>query len=201
MKNLVALAPTLVLGAALAVWPSAPPPEAHVRPHVEAQRPAPESLPFPAASIPEPAVEPHVPAGEAPVTEVVVVLSIEQLPTPVPTPVATPIVVVTVVPTPEPTVKADRFAQGDVATASVVARYFPEQAAKALRVTMCESRGNATTNTGNGYWGMWQFDLRTWQSVGGTGLPSNASAEEQTMRARMLYDQRGWQPWPHCGKL
>ena len=53
-------------------------------------------------------------------------------------------------------------------------------------IAQCESGGNPSINTGNGYYGMYQFSLPTWRSVGGTGLPSEASAEEQTMRARML---------------
>ena len=77
---------------------------------------------------------------------------------------------------------------------------FGDEAAFASRVIMCESHANATANTGNGYYGMWQFDLPTWHSVGGTGLPSDASIDEQIMRARMLYDARGWQPW-HCALL
>jgi len=72
---------------------------------------------------------------------------------------------------------------------------FPEDPDLAYAVVMCESSGNAAANTGNGYYGMWQFDLGTWQSVGGTGLPSDASVDEQIMRARMLYERRGWQPW------
>ena len=72
---------------------------------------------------------------------------------------------------------------------------FPEQPEFAYAVVMCESAGNATVNTGNGYFGLWQFDLPTWRSVGGTGVPSSASVEEQIMRARLLYDARGWQPW------
>lgn len=75
---------------------------------------------------------------------------------------------------------------------------FPEDADRAYRIVMCESSGNAASNTGNGYYGMWQFDLPTWQSVGGTGLPSDAPADEQIMRARMLYDLRGWAPWSGC---
>lgn len=64
------------------------------------------------------------------------------------------------------------------------------------RLAMLESGGNPSTNTGNGYYGLYQFDLQTWQSVGGKGLPSDASAEEQTMRAQKLYEQRGTSPWP-----
>ena len=74
---------------------------------------------------------------------------------------------------------------------------FGDQAEFAYNVIMCESHANAAANTGNGYYGMWQFDLPTWRSVGGGGLPSDASVDEQIMRARMLYDARGWQPW-HC---
>lgn len=64
----------------------------------------------------------------------------------------------------------------------------------------CESGGNASTNTGNGYYGLYQFDLRTWRGVGGSGLPSDASASEQTYRAYKLYKDRGAQPWPVCGR-
>jgi LysM repeat protein len=60
-----------------------------------------------------------------------------------------------------------------------------------------ESGGNYATNTGNGYYGAYQFDLGTWRSVGGSGLPSDASPAEQDMRAQMLYDRRGCSPWPN----
>lgn len=66
-------------------------------------------------------------------------------------------------------------------------------------IAACESGGNYTTNTGNGYYGAFQFDLQTWQSVGGYGLPSNASVAEQNLRAAILYAQRGAAPWPICG--
>ncbi|AEG45226.1 resuscitation-promoting factor [Isoptericola variabilis] len=65
-------------------------------------------------------------------------------------------------------------------------------------LAQCESGGDPTTNTGNGYYGMYQFSLSTWQSVGGTGLPSDASAAEQTMRAQILQQRAGWGQWPHC---
>jgi Transglycosylase-like domain len=56
-------------------------------------------------------------------------------------------------------------------------------------------------NTGNGYYGAYQFDLTTWQGVGGTGYPHLASPAEQDMRAQILYDDRGASPWPNCGAL
>lgn len=86
--------------------------------------------------------------------------------------------------------------------------YTKTQAAPAPRVNnglnwsalaQCESGGNASINTGNGFYGMYQFDLQTWQSVGGSGYPHQASAAEQTKRAQILYNSRGAQPWPVCG--
>ncbi len=67
----------------------------------------------------------------------------------------------------------------------------------AARVRQRESGGNYATNTGNGYYGAYQFNPGTWQSVGGSGLPSAASPAEQDMRAQMLYDRRGCSPWPN----
>ncbi|WP_415735803.1 transglycosylase family protein, partial [Lacicoccus alkaliphilus] len=64
----------------------------------------------------------------------------------------------------------------------------------------CESGGDASIVSSNGlYHGLYQFDVQTWQSVGGSGLPSQASAAEQTQRAQALYADRGAQPWPVCG--
>lgn len=64
----------------------------------------------------------------------------------------------------------------------------------------CESGGNAGIVSANGmYHGLYQFDVQTWRSVGGSGLPSQASAAEQTKRAQILYNQRGSSPWPVCG--
>ncbi|MGV9251831.1 ubiquitin-like domain-containing protein [Streptomyces sp. NPDC003697] len=64
----------------------------------------------------------------------------------------------------------------------------------------CESGGRpgAVDSTGT-YGGLYQFDTRTWHSLGGAGRPQDASAEEQTYRAKKLYVRRGASPWPHCG--
>jgi peptidoglycan hydrolase-like protein with peptidoglycan-binding domain len=65
----------------------------------------------------------------------------------------------------------------------------------------CESSGNPRVVSSSGrYFGLYQFDLPTWRSVGGTGVPNQASAAEQTYRAQLLYSQRGRQPWPYCGR-
>ena len=64
----------------------------------------------------------------------------------------------------------------------------------------CESGGNPNVVSSNGlYHGLYQFDAQTWQSVGGSGVASQTSAAEQTQRAKILYSQRGSQPWPVCG--
>jgi LysM repeat protein len=69
------------------------------------------------------------------------------------------------------------------------------------KVANCESSGNPRAVNGAGYYGLFQFDLRTWRSVGGSGNPANASAGEQLMRAKKLYAQRGASPWPVCGRF
>lgn len=64
----------------------------------------------------------------------------------------------------------------------------------------CESTDNprAVDPTGT-YFGLYQFDILTWRSVGGRGNPADATRAEQTLRARILYGQRGRAPWPVCG--
>lgn len=70
-------------------------------------------------------------------------------------------------------------------------------------LAQCESGGNPAARSANGlYYGLYQFSLGTWASVGGSGLPSNASVAEQTQRAQTLQARSGWGQWPHCaGKL
>lgn len=67
------------------------------------------------------------------------------------------------------------------------------------QLAQCESGGNPSIVSKSGaYHGLYQFSVGTWQSVGGTGLPSQASAEEQTLRAQILQERSGWGQWPHC---
>nr|WP_234533321.1 resuscitation-promoting factor [Streptomyces shenzhenensis] len=64
----------------------------------------------------------------------------------------------------------------------------------------CESGGRPHAVDPSGtYGGLYQFDSDTWRSLGGSGRPQDASAEEQTFRAKKLYVSRGATPWPHCG--
>jgi hypothetical protein len=62
----------------------------------------------------------------------------------------------------------------------------------------CESGGNWHINTGNGYYGGLQFSLGTWQGLGGSGLPSDASREVQIAMGKKLWQTSGWGAWPAC---
>lgn len=64
----------------------------------------------------------------------------------------------------------------------------------------CESGGNPRAVNPAGYYGLYQFSVGTWHSVGGHGMPNHASRGEQTYRAQRLYAQRGRSPWPNCGR-
>lgn len=183
---------------------AAPVPNAHIDRHVEAvaSTSPPSGTPvggdlsavFEVDPLPESTVVPE---------QVTAVAAVERVAPPAqpaaPVPVAAPApavsappstVPVAATPAAEPVVSASHASVYDA-----VAAAFPEQPEAAYGVVLCESSGHPGTNTGNGYYGLWQFDLPTWQSVGGTGLPSQASVEEQVRRARMLYERRGWQPW------
>ena len=67
-------------------------------------------------------------------------------------------------------------------------------------IAACESGGVPTTDTGNGFYGKYQFTLSTWAAVGGSGDPAAAPEAEQDMRAAMLYEREGAAPWPVCGQ-
>jgi hypothetical protein len=86
----------------------------------------------------------------------------------------------------------------DISAAQAAPGMPGEDAWNKLRV--CESGNNYSINTGNGYYGAYQFDLSTWRSVGGKGSPNQATPLEQDYRARMLYRSRGWSPWS-CARI
>jgi hypothetical protein len=67
-------------------------------------------------------------------------------------------------------------------------------------IAACESGGDPATDTGNGFYGKFQFTLSTWASVGGSGNPAAASEAEQNRRAALLYARDGASPWPVCGR-
>ncbi|GAA2737676.1 hypothetical protein GCM10009867_25780 [Pedococcus aerophilus] len=70
------------------------------------------------------------------------------------------------------------------------------------RVAACESGGNWSINTGNGYYGGLQFSDRTWDGFGGERYASSAhratKAEQITIAKKVLAVQ-GPGAWPTCG--
>ena len=71
----------------------------------------------------------------------------------------------------------------------------------ALRVIrLCEASGNYRANTGNGYYGAYQFSAATWRRLGLRGLPHQARPAVQDAAAAKLHDRRGsWADWGSCG--
>jgi resuscitation-promoting factor RpfA len=65
-------------------------------------------------------------------------------------------------------------------------------------VAQCESGGNWSINTGNGYYGGLQFSASSWRNVGGTGLPHEHSRETQILMGQRLQARAGWGSWPSC---
>jgi transglycosylase-like protein len=66
------------------------------------------------------------------------------------------------------------------------------------RLAKCESGGNWSINTGNGYYGGLQFSLSSWRAVGGSGYPHEHSREQQIARGKRLRARQGWGAWPSC---
>jgi LysM repeat protein len=70
-------------------------------------------------------------------------------------------------------------------------------------VAQCESGGNWSINTGNGYYGGLQFSASTWSAYGGTQYASTAdqaSKEQQIQIAEKVLASQGKGAWPVCGK-
>jgi LysM repeat protein len=65
-------------------------------------------------------------------------------------------------------------------------------------LAQCESGGNWSINTGNGFSGGLQFTSSTWAAYGGTGSPANASREQQIAVAERVQASQGWGAWPSC---
>ncbi|GAA2406750.1 transglycosylase family protein [Streptomyces coeruleofuscus] len=70
-------------------------------------------------------------------------------------------------------------------------------------VAQCESGGNWSINTGNGYYGGLQFSASTWSGYGGTKYASTAdqaTKEQQIEIAEKVLAGQGKGAWPVCGK-
>lgn len=68
------------------------------------------------------------------------------------------------------------------------------------KLRLCEAGNDYTKNTGNGYYGAYQYNLGTWNNYGGYARPDLAPAAVQDAKAQIDYDRRGWSPWPSCSR-
>jgi hypothetical protein len=66
-------------------------------------------------------------------------------------------------------------------------------------VAQCESGGNWSADTGNGFYGGLQFKQSTWNQNGGVGSPAAASREQQIAVANRVLATQGTPAWPRCG--
>ena len=90
------------------------------------------------------------------------------------------------------------FAAADVAAMAASASAATAGDFAALR--QCESGGNYRINTGNGYYGAYQFALGTWRGLGYSGMPHQAAPATQDAAARELQARSGWGQWPACAR-
>lgn len=71
------------------------------------------------------------------------------------------------------------------------------------RVAACESGGNWSIATGNGFYGGLQFTPSSWRAAGGTryaSMPHRATKAQQIAAAQNLLRQQGPGAWPVCSK-
>lgn len=66
------------------------------------------------------------------------------------------------------------------------------------KLAQCESGGNWSINTGNGFYGGLQFTQQSWNGVGMSGSPQYASREAQIEAGERLLAVQGWGAWPAC---
>jgi hypothetical protein len=68
-------------------------------------------------------------------------------------------------------------------------------------IRQCESSDDYSLDTGNGYYGAYQFSASTWSGLGGSGLASAASPAAQDAAALRLYQSSGFSAWPECAAI
>lgn len=67
-----------------------------------------------------------------------------------------------------------------------------------LQLRECESGNNYQANTGNGFYGAYQFSESTWTNLGYPGRPDLEPSAMQDQAAQRLQAQDGWGQWPAC---
>jgi hypothetical protein len=68
------------------------------------------------------------------------------------------------------------------------------------KIAQCESGGDWSIATGNGYYGGLQFTPETWRNHGGKGMPQDASRDAQIAVAERVLADQGWGAWPVCSR-
>jgi resuscitation-promoting factor RpfA len=94
-----------------------------------------------------------------------------------------------------------RFAVAGAVVATPVAIAAPANAADWDMLAQCESSGDWSTNTGNGFYGGLQFTPSTWSAYGGDQYASSAhlaTREQQIAVAEKVLASQGQNAWPAC---
>jgi len=71
-------------------------------------------------------------------------------------------------------------------------------------LSSCESGGNWSANTGNGYQGGLQFLPQTWRTHGGAAFAPSAdlaTRAQQIAVAQQVLASQGWAAWPACSAM
>lgn len=98
----------------------------------------------------------------------------------------TPVAAVSAAPSPAPALRAVPRGGGGPASGDLM-----------RRVCMKESGCNYSINTGNGYYGAYQFDVGTWGGYGGYSRADLAPPAVQDAKFQETYARRGCSPWPN----
>lgn len=68
------------------------------------------------------------------------------------------------------------------------------------QLRLCEAGGDYTRNSGNGYYGAYQYDMSTWSNYGGYARADLAPANVQDEKIHLDVARRGFSPWPACAR-
>ncbi len=117
---------------------------------------------------------------------------------PITTTTVAPITTTTVAPITTTTAAPLATLAPDVTTTTASGAEPPPAGGVWLELRECESGDNYQTDTGNGFYGAYQFAASTWSGLGLSGVASQAPYWEQDEAAQRLQGQYGWSPWPAC---
>jgi len=98
-----------------------------------------------------------------------------------------------------PVLQAPEQQTAPVATPAPAPEGYPTNA-QLYSLRVCESGDDYSINTGNGYYGAYQFSPITWWWLGYAGYPHDAAPWVQDEAARYLWSLMGWSPWPACAR-